>query len=105
MIRRYFVGVAVFISVAGVAFAAEHVIGQKGRLFRPGAMKVKAGDTVVFKNDDTVTHHIYSSTKGQEFDLETTRPGEDVRQTFSAPGRVDVRCGLHPGMRLVVTVE
>ena len=105
MIRQYALSIAAVFALASLAFAAEHMIGQKGRLFRPGAIKVKTGDTVVFKNDDTVTHHIYSSTKGHEFDLETTRPGQDVRRTFSAAGRVDVRCGLHPGMRLVVTVE
>jgi plastocyanin len=104
MVRRYLV-IVIFISMVGIAYPAQHVIGQKGRLFRPGAITVKAGDTVTFKNDDTVTHHIYSSTKGQEFDLETTRPSQDARRTFAAAGRVDVRCGLHPGMRLVITVE
>src|SRR3989337_4556608 len=98
MIRRYVVIVLVLIAMGSVASAAQHVIGQKGRLFRPGVMTVKAGDTVTFKNDDTVTHHIYSSTKGHEFDLETTRPGQDVRRKFAAAGRVDIRCGLHPGM-------
>jgi plastocyanin len=58
-----------------------------------------------FQNDDDVTHHIYSSTKGQEFDLDTVAPGKSGSHTFAKAGRVDVRCGLHPGMRLVVTVE
>ena len=103
--RRHVLVVLTLVCMVSVAYAAQHVIGQKGRLFRPGVMNVKAGDTVTFKNDDTVTHHIYSSTKGHEFDLETTRPGQDARRTFAAAGRVDIRCGLHPGMRLVVTVE
>lgn len=105
MVRRYVVVVGVLISMGSAAYAAQHVIGQKGRLFKPGVMTVKAGDTVTFKNDDTVTHHIYSSTKGQEFDLKTTTPGKDVTRTFAGAGRVDIRCGLHPGMRLVVTVK
>ena len=83
----------------------SHSVGQKGRLFSPGGLTVKSGDTVTFKNDDSVVHHIYSSTKGQEFDLPTTKPGQDVQRTFTAKGRVDVRCGLHPGMHLAVTVE
>jgi plastocyanin len=103
--RRYVVIILTLVIMGSGVYAAQHAIGQKGRLFRPGALTVKAGDTVTFKNDDTVTHHVYSSTKGQEFDLETTRPGQDVRRTFAAAGRVDVRCGLHPGMRLVITVE
>jgi len=104
MNRRWALLACVLLGV-GVVHAAEHSIGQKGRLFRPGVLRVKAGDAVVFKNDDSITHHVYSSTKGQEFDLPTTKPGEDVRHSFSKPGRVEVRCGLHPGMRLMVTVE
>jgi plastocyanin len=104
--RRYIAVFAVLLASASLAYAASrHVVGQKGSLFTPGKMAVKAGDVVVFKNDDGVTHHIYSSTKGQEFNLETAAPGQDVKHTFAKPGRVDIRCGLHPGMRLVVTVN
>ena len=88
-----------------VVHAAEHAVGQKGRLFSPGALQVKTGEVVLFRNDDTVTHHVYSSTKGQEFDLSTSKPGQEMRHSFSKPGRVEIRCGLHPGMRLMVTVE
>jgi plastocyanin len=105
MVRRYVTIVVMLISIGSVSYGAQHVIGQKGRLFKPGVMTVKAGDSVMFKNDDAVTHHIYSSTKGHEFDLKTTSPGKNASRTFAAAGRVDIRCGLHPGMRLVVTVE
>ena len=96
---------ACVLAAAGIAYASQHKIGQKGRLFSPGTLTVKAGDSLLFQNDDDVTHHIYSATKGQEFDLETMPPGEKSSHTFASKGRVDVRCGLHPGMRLVVTVE
>jgi len=105
---RTYVAIAGILMVAvsgSVAFAAQHKIGQKGRLFSPSALTVKAGDNVLFQNDDDVTHHIYSSTKGQEFNLETIAPGAKASQTFTKKGRIDVRCGLHAGMRLVVTVE
>jgi plastocyanin len=68
-------------------------------------VRLKAGDTLQFKNDDTVTHHVYSLTKGQEFDLATAKPGTTAKRAFPKPGRVEIRCGLHPGMRLVVMVE
>ena len=104
--RRFLVAVAVFaLGAASIGYAAQHKIGQKGRLFSPGTLTIKAGDAIVFQNDDDVTHHIYSSTKGQEFDLETMAPGEKGTRAFAAKGRVDVRCGLHAGMRLVITVE
>jgi plastocyanin len=93
------------VAATSVASTASHSVGQKLQLFSPGTLKVKVGETVMFKNDDKVTHHVYSSTKGQEFNLKTQTPGEDLRHTFAKKGRVDVRCGLHPGMRLVVTVS
>jgi plastocyanin len=89
-----------------VAYAAvPRVVGQKGKLFSPGAVTVKSGEALLFHNDDSVTHHIYSSTKGQEFSLDTLHSGKSASRTFSKKGRVDVRCGLHPGMRLVVTIQ
>ena len=97
--------IGIVVGVAGIAYAAQHKIGQKGRLFNPSALTVKVGDTLTFENDDDVTHHVYSPTKGQEFDLKPLSPGEKKTQTFAKTGRVDIRCGLHPGMRLVVTVE
>jgi plastocyanin len=92
--------------VAGASLVgAPQVIKQKGRLYSPGKLTVKSGAVLVFQNDDNVTHHVYSATKGHEFKLETVPPGEKANHTFVKRGRVDVRCGLHPGMRLVVTVE
>jgi plastocyanin len=103
---RSFATVTLVIATTGaLAGGAQHEIHQKGRLFSPGALTVKSGDVVVFQNDDKVTHHVYSPTKGQEFELETVAPGDKASHTFKKTGRVDVRCGLHPGMRLVVTVE
>jgi cytochrome c peroxidase len=71
----------------------------------PGCRGARSSAPALKAGIGGVTHHIYSSTKGHEFDLATAQPGEDVRHTFSARGRVEVRCGLHPSMRLVVTVE
>jgi len=104
-LARYAVLVAAVAGTATLAYAADHAISQKGRIFSPGTIRVKTGEALVFKNDDDVTHHVYSSTTGQEFTIETMEPGQSVPHTFAKPGRVDVRCGLHPGMRLMVTVE
>ena len=93
------------VAATSVASGANHSVGQRLQLFSPGTLKVKAGDTVVFKNDDKVTHHVYSLTAGQEFNLKTQVAGEDVSHVFPKKGRVDIRCGLHAGMRLVITVS
>ncbi len=105
MVRKSVAVAGILIALTGVMYAAQHKVGQKGRLFSPSALTVKSGDVLVFQNDDDVTHHVYSSTKGQEFDLKTVAPGEKTTRAFAKAGRIDVRCGLHAGMRLVVTVE
>jgi plastocyanin len=105
MSRLYFAIAVVLVSTITVTYGAQQIVSQKGKIFNPGAMTVKVGDAVVFLNDDSVTHHVYSSTKGQEFSLETLNAGKSGSHTFANKGRVDVRCGLHPGMRLVVTIQ
>ena len=105
MNRRYLAIAVLVVASVTVTYAKELVVGQKGKLFTPGAVTVKVGDVLLFQNDDAVTHHIYSTTKGREFSLETLHAGKSAKRAFAAKGRVDVRCGLHPGMRLVVTVE
>lgn len=105
MSRVLAVVVGLLLGTGTPALAPQHVITQKGRVFTPGTMTIKGGEEVVFQNDDSVSHHIYSATRGYEFNLETMRPGQQTSRAFSKAGRVDVRCGLHPGMRLIVTVE
>jgi plastocyanin len=103
---RCSIAIASIVALAGTAaYAAQYSVSQKQRLFSPGAITINSGDTVLFKNDDTVTHHVYSATKGQEFEFETMEPGEDVRQAFAKKGRVEIRCGLHPGMRMIINVK
>jgi plastocyanin len=105
MTRRY---LAIACLVGGgvtATYAKELVVGHKGKLFSPGTLTVKLGDALLFQNDDSVTHHIYSRTKGQEFTLEPLHSRKSAKQAFSSKGRVDVRCAMHRAMRLVVTVE
>ncbi len=105
MSRVYLSVAGILVSTVAAAYAAPHIVSQKGKLFSPGALTVKSGETLLFQNDDRVSHHVYSSTKGQDFNLDTLPPGESASRAFSKKGRIDVRCGLHPGMRLIVTVE
>ena len=104
--RRRTVIVGMIAAIASGAYAATqpHLVGQKGKTFSVKALKVKVDELVVFRNDDNVTHHVYSATKGQEFNLRVMHPGHEGRRNFATPGAVLVQCGLHPGMRLTITV-
>lgn len=85
--------------------AAAHPVTQKGKVFAPGTITVKVGDTVTFKNDDDVTHNAFSTSKGNEFNAKAQTPGSTTEIAFKAKGTVAVKCAFHPGMSLTVKVE
>jgi plastocyanin len=85
--------------------AAGHAVTQKGKVFAPGAITVKAGDAISIKNDDDVTHNAFSTSKGNEFNAKAQTPGSTSEVVFKTKGKVAVKCAFHPGMSLTVTVE
>lgn len=87
------------------AAAEDHVISQKGQLFQPEALRVRVGDRVLFRNDDEVTHNVFSRTRGAEFNVKLQEPGSASPVTFEQAGPVEVRCAIHPGMKLVIEVS
>ena len=95
-----------FVSGAAVAaFAAEQTVTQKGKVFSKPEVTLKKGDTIVFVNDDTVAHNIYSATAGNDFNLGSQPPGKSVSVTFDKPGDIDVMCAIHPLMKMKVKVQ
>ena len=92
--------------VAGtvLATAGSTSVSQKGKAFNPGDITVKAGEKVAFVNDDNVTHNVMSRTNGSKFNLGSQKPGEHAEHTFEDPGVVEVRCAIHPKMKMTVTV-
>jgi plastocyanin len=93
-----------FATGSGIAFAAQHSIMQKGKVFSESAVAVKKGDTVVFVNDDNIAHNILSTTPGHEFNLGAVAPGDSAQITFDKSGEIAVQCAIHPRMKLTVTV-
>ena len=68
-------------------------------------MKVQAGDTVQFHNEDKVSHNLYSLSEAKTFDLGTMRKGEIRKMTFDQHGDVQVQCAIHTDMLLVLDVR
>lgn len=89
----------------GAAATREHIVSQKNKAFSVKAMKVKAGESVVFRNDDAFFHNIFSLSEGHSFDLGSFPRGESRKATFSKPGMIEVECAIHPEMKMVVQVE
>lgn len=89
---------------SGGAFAANRVVTQKSQKFSPKVLKIKAGDTVTFRNDDKHRHNVYSRTSGHTFRIKKQKPGQSDQITFDKPGRIEVRCAMHPKMKMVINV-
>ena len=93
-------------AVAGsLAFAADHEIVQKDRAFSQTEITIKVGDRIIFQNADSVTHNVFSITPGMEFDLRRQAPGASSAVPFDKEGVAEVRCSIHPKMKLIVTVK
>ena len=70
---------------------------QKGKVFAPGAITVKVGDAVSFKNDDDVTHNAFSTSKGNEFNAKAQTPGSTSEVVFKTKGKVGGEVRVPPG--------
>jgi plastocyanin len=92
------------LEVAYLAVAADHKIIQKEMAFHPNELSIKVGDNIHFINADIGTHNAYVSSDTFQFDLQAQQPGNSKSVTFTRPGVFEVRCAMHPRMKLKVTV-
>src|SRR3569623_871806 len=83
-------------------YAADHDVIQKDRTFSQTEITIKQGDSITFKNTDDVTHNVFSMTTGMEFDLRRQAPGASSTVPFPKEGTAEVRCSIHPKMKLIV---
>ena len=91
----------------GTASAGEVVvISQQGRAFNPNGVEIAAGDTVRIVNDDgDLLHHSYLKAEAFSFDTGDQEPGTSSDIVFPVAGEFDVLCGIHPKMKLHVSVK
>jgi plastocyanin len=71
--------------------ATDEVSMAKSYRFDPNTIRIKAGDTVTWTNNDNFTHTV--KVDGQE-DHKVGR-GDSVSITFDKPGRYHYVCTLH----------
>jgi plastocyanin len=106
---RLMSGIAAAAAIAVVAVsvqAASLTIEQSGQHFSQRSVTVGAGDTIVFVNQDDVTHNIHVIDKDDDAaDLGLQKSGETLSYQFDASGRFQVRCSIHPSMKLTVDVR
>jgi plastocyanin len=83
----------------------EFTVSQKDWNFEPGLLNAKVGDTVLLVNDDRYAHNLYSETPGFEFNVRKQMPGDTHSIKLDKRGKIEIRCAIHPRMKLTINVE
>jgi plastocyanin len=91
--------------LAASSMAAEHVIVQKNKTFSVAEITIQRGDTILFKNEDGVAHNAFSTSKEFSFNLNMQLPKASTSVVFENEGTIEVRCVIHPAMKLIVNVK
>jgi plastocyanin len=84
------------------AQAEDFRIVQKGRAFHPAEITINRGQSLIFTNEDSYIHQIYVDGL---FDSDERAPGQNLNETFPNAGTFQVRCHIHPTMRMLVHVK
>jgi len=96
-------GVAAFLLLAATpVWAADAIAVKIGNFtFGPQELKVKAGTTVTWTNEDSASHTV--TFEGGP-DSGSFGQGGTYERTFDAPGAFAYKCSIHPSMKGTVTV-
>lgn len=73
----------------------------KGFAFNPAEIKVTAGSSVMWVNEDSAPHTV----KFESVESEKMNNGGKYSHTFTEPGEYDYICGIHPSMKGKVIVQ
>jgi plastocyanin len=76
----------------------------KDNSFKPSLLNVPVGTTVVWHNNDALSHSVVSDIQGQ-FESGKIKKGEEFAFTFNSAGSFSYHCGIHQGMKGTVTVK
>ena len=80
----------------------SHTIVQKNRRFSLPEITIKRGESLTFTNADEFIHQMYVDGL---FDSDERLPGQNLTEDFPKAGTFEVRCHIHPKMKLVVRVN
>ncbi len=110
MTRRALFGIGLSLLVCSVLVAATnhrkpktHIVVMEAMVFRPAALTVNSGDTIVWVNKDIVEHTATSAAAG--FDSKMIRPGKSWKHTVRNKGNFTILCTYHPAMTGTLRVK
>ena len=107
LVKAYVVlAAAGVLALAGAAWAATTVtVDQKNLKFSVRELKIFRGDSIEFTNSDDTQHNITITGAGFTANSGLQAPGKPFKAPFVKSGVYKVSCGIHPNMRMTVTVE
>ncbi|MGH7563524.1 MAG: cupredoxin domain-containing protein [Gemmatimonadota bacterium] len=82
---------------------AENLVVLRDFSFGPAEIRIRAGETVRWVNDDPVAHTVTAD--DGSFDSDLLENGEGFSRRFDDPGRYPYHCTPHPFMTGLVVVE
>lgn len=90
---------------ASIGMAKNHLITQKDKQFSQSEITIAPGDSIVFKNDDDTAHNVFTASDGLKFNLGIQKGGTEASHQFIAAGEGEIRCAIHPKMKLKISVK
>jgi plastocyanin len=100
-------GLAAMLAGAATVADAPLTVSQKGLQFSTEELDVKKGQIVIFVNDDRTTHNVTVTGDGNGVSVNggLQPPGAEFRMPFLKPGTYAISCGIHPKMKMIITVK
>ena len=73
-------------------------LDQKNKSFVPEVLVITRHQRVIFRNQDPISHNVFSLSKAKKFDLGLYKAPVEKTLTFDHPGLVKVFCNIHNQM-------
>jgi len=103
ILGQFILMVIIIFSLGIMAQAAEHVVSEKDKKFSVKKLDIAVGDSVKIVNDDAVKHNVMNLKLGYNSGLQ--EPGSSSTLKFDKNGKFLIRCGIHPKMKMKITVK
>ena len=107
--REFLAGVALLLGSVRAGGAAPfrapktHKVVMEGMVFKPAALTISPGDSVVWINQDIVEHT--ATAADNSWDSKLVAPEKSWKHTFKARKAFPYACKYHPTMKGMVTVK
>jgi plastocyanin len=85
------------------AYAATHTIIIEGLKFIPDSLTLQKGDTVIWKNQDILSHT--ATSLAPAFDSKEIKPGKRWQWKARKKGSFSYDCSFHPTMKATLLVQ